>query len=165
MVSLLAVNVGYIVTGAALIVGIILLAVVVPFLNLYVQAMFSNAKIDLLHLIGMRLRKTDARTIVFSRIRAVRAGFDIPAATMESHHLAGGHVAAVVNALIACDRAGIEFSWDEACAIDLAGIDVQEVVNRVVRTRAAGRPEDFEAVMQEMAESGDPAFHRARERS
>ncbi|MCA9282495.1 MAG: flotillin-like FloA family protein [Phycisphaeraceae bacterium] len=163
--SLLAVNVGYIVAGVAIIVVLIQMAVVLPVLNLYFQAMFSNAKVDLFHLIGMRLRKTDARTIVFARIRAMRVGMDIPVEQIESHYLAGGHVGSVVNALIACDRAGIDFSWNEACAIDLAGIDVQELANRVIRTRAAGRPEDFEAVMQEMAESGDPAFHRARERS
>ena len=47
------------------------------FLNLWVQAWLSGAYVGFTQLIGMRLRKVDIRPIVFSRIRAVKAGIEI----------------------------------------------------------------------------------------
>ena len=42
--------------------------------------------------------------------------------------MAGGHVDAVVNALIASSRAGMNIPFEMAAAIDLAGRDVLEAV-------------------------------------
>ncbi len=44
------------------------------FISLWVQAWLSGAYVGFTQLIGMRLRKVDIRTIVISRIRAVKAG-------------------------------------------------------------------------------------------
>ena len=51
---------------------------------------------------------------------------------LEAHYLAGGNVDKVVNALIAAERAGIELTFEQASAIDLAGRDVFEAVRMSV---------------------------------
>ncbi len=65
-------------------VGAVLLLIVIAifgqFINLYIQSLFSNARISMVDLIGMRLRKVDLRTIVYSRIRAVKAASTSPPA-------------------------------------------------------------------------------------
>jgi uncharacterized protein YqfA (UPF0365 family) len=105
----------------AVLFALVMLVVVGQFINLYIQALLSNAHVNLLDLVGMRLRKVDIRTIVLSRIRAVKAGLDIPTNALEQHYLAGGRVPNVVSAIIAARAAKIDLPWDTARAIDLAG--------------------------------------------
>jgi len=146
------------VIGILIVVGLValvILVVIAQFMNLYIQALVSGAKVGLWELIGMRLRKVDPRTIVFSRIRAVKAGIQISTAQLESHYLAGGRVPTVVQALIAADRARIELPWDQACAIDLAGRDILDAVQTSVNPKvidcpnpAMGRP-TIDAVAQD----------------
>jgi len=76
----------------------------------------------------MRLRKVDPRVIVISRIKAFKAGLSVSTRDLTALYLAGGHVPAVVDALIAADRADIELDWITAVAIDLAGKDILEAV-------------------------------------
>jgi uncharacterized protein YqfA (UPF0365 family) len=131
--------------GVILIVigGIILLVlfiVLINFFNLWFQALLSNAKVGLPDLIGMRFRKVDARTIVLSRIRAVKSGLPISTNQLETHYLAGGRVVNVVTALIAAMRAKIDLDWDTACSIDLAGRDIFEAVNTSVNPKVIDCP-------------------------
>ncbi len=119
-----------------LIVGIIML----NFLNLYIQALFSGAKVGIFDLVGMKLRKVDPRTIVYSRIRAVKAGLDLSTAQLETHYLAGGRVPSVINALIAANRAKINLPFDTACAIDLAGRDILDAVQTSVNPKVIDVP-------------------------
>ncbi|MDI1290352.1 MAG: flotillin-like FloA family protein, partial [bacterium] len=96
----------------ALVIGLVLLIIVFNFLNLYIQALFSNAHIGLIDMIGMRLRKVDLRTVVYSRIRAKKSGMDIPTSAIETHYLAGGRVPNVISAMIAARGARIELPWN-----------------------------------------------------
>ena len=126
-----------------IVVGLIVLvfvAFVFNFLALYIQAMFSGAPVSFFALIGMRLRKVDPRTIVLSRIRAIKANLDISTNELETHYLAGGRVPSVINALIAANRAHIELSYDTACAIDLAGRDILEAVQTSVNPKVIDVP-------------------------
>ena len=122
------------------IVALILFFVVLNFLNLYIQALFSGAKVGILDLIGMKLRKVDPRVIVYSRIRAVKAGIDISTNQLETHYLAGGRVPSVINALIAAFRAKINLPFDTACAIDLAGRDILDAVQTSVNPKVIDVP-------------------------
>lgn len=125
------------------IAGIVLLGLVVVLFNffgLWFQALLSNAKVSLADLIGMRFRKVDARTIVLSRIRAVKSGLPISTNQLETHYLAGGRVVNVVTALIAAMRARIDLDWDTACSIDLAGRDIFEAVNTSVNPKVIDCP-------------------------
>jgi len=132
-----------IVIGILVVVGIFLLFLVFflfQFLNLYIQALSSGARVSLFDLIGMKFRKVDPKTIVLSRIRAVKAKLDVSTAQLETHYLAGGRVTSVINALIAADRARISLPWDTACAIDLAGRDIFDAVQTSVNPKVIDVP-------------------------
>ena len=132
----------------ALVVGLIVLGLIVlvffvvvgQFLSLYIQALLSNARVGLLEIIGMRLRKVDIRTVVFSRIRAVKSGLEISTNQLETHYLAGGRVPNVVTALISSQRAKIDLDWDTAASIDLAGRDILDAVNTSVNPKVIDCP-------------------------
>jgi len=124
----------------SILVAIIILFLVGQFINLYIQALLSNARVRLLDLIGMRLRKVDIRTVVFSRIRAVKAGLDISTAQLETHYLSGGRVPNVISAMIAARNARIELPWNVATAIDLAGRDILDAVNTSVNPKVIDCP-------------------------
>ena len=91
-------------------------------------------------MIGMKLRKVDIRTVVINRIRAVKAGMDIPTNLIETHYLAGGRVSNVISAMIAARGARIELPWNVATAIDLAGRDILEAVHTSVNPKVIDCP-------------------------
>ncbi|MEM6393158.1 MAG: flotillin-like protein FloA [Planctomycetota bacterium] len=122
------------------IVVIAFLAIFFKFFNLWIQALMSGAKVTFFSLIGMWLRKVNPRTIVYSRIQAVKAGLTPSTNQLETHYLARGNVPRVVNALIAADRAKIQLDWDTACAIDLAGRDILDAVQTSVNPKVIDCP-------------------------
>jgi uncharacterized protein YqfA (UPF0365 family) len=133
----------YILIGALVVGGIIaliLFLILGQFVSLWIQAWFSNAKIGLLELVFMRIRKVDIKTIVYSRIRAVKSGLDIPTAALETHYLAGGRVPNVVTAMISARGAKIDLPWNVATAIDLAGRDILEAVQTSVNPKVIDCP-------------------------
>ena len=111
--------------GFFLLVAVVLLA---KYFNLWIQAMFSEAKVTLRDLVGMSLRKVNPNIIVRSKIMAIQAGLSekdgVTTRSLEAHYLAGGNVPNVVRALIAANRADIPLSYKRAAAIDLAGRNV-----------------------------------------
>jgi uncharacterized protein YqfA (UPF0365 family) len=117
-----------------------LMVFLLQFLSLYIQAMTSNAHVGLFDMVGMKLRKVDIRTVVINRIRAVKAGMDIPTAALETHYLAGGRVSNVVSAMIAARAARIDLPWQTATAIDLAGRDILEAVHTSVNPKVIDCP-------------------------
>lgn len=129
--------VGIVIVSLVLLVGVFIVG---QFLNLYIQALVSNAHVGLLELVFMRLRKVDPRVIVYSRIRAVKAGVTVSTNQLESHYLAGGRVPNVVSALIASQRARIDLDWDTAASIDLAGRDILDAVNTSVNPKVIDCP-------------------------
>lgn len=123
------------------IVALVLIVILGQFISLYIQALFSGASVKMFQLIGMRLRKVDLRTVVYSRIRAVKAGLDISTDQIETHYLAGGRVPSVVSALIAAQGAKIPLNWGMACAIDLAGRDILDAVQTSVNPKVIDCPD------------------------
>ena len=92
--------------GAAILLGIVALTMLLLVFNygqLWFQAYWSKARVTFLELVGMSLRKVNARTIVQARIMATQAGLgtDITSRRLEAHYLAGGDVPRVIRALIA----------------------------------------------------------------
>jgi len=129
--------------GVLIVVGVVLLvvfAMIFQFINLWVQAFLSGAKVSIWSLIGMRLRKVRTEVIVLSRIKAVKAGIEISTDQLEAHYLSGGRVPSVVNALIAANRARINLPFDQACAIDLAGRDILDAVQTSVNPKVIDVP-------------------------
>ena len=132
-----------IVMGIALVLVIVLLvvfAVMFQFVGLYIRALVSGARVTMLDLIGMRLRKVSSTVIVNSRIQAIRAGLNIDQAELESHMLAGGDVPRVITALIAANKANIPLDWRTATAIDLAGRDILEAIQTSVNPKVIDVP-------------------------
>jgi uncharacterized protein YqfA (UPF0365 family) len=135
-------------TNMVIIVAIVIVAlflliglfIVGGFINLYIQALLSNAHVGLLEIIGMRLRKVDVRTVIYSRIRAVKAGMDVPTNALETHYLAGGRVPNVISAMIAARSAKIELPFQTAAAIDLAGRDILDAVLTSVNPKVIDCP-------------------------
>lgn len=123
-----------------LVVVIVIAAMMLQFLGLYVRALVSGARVSMLELIGMKLRKVPASVIVNSRIQATRAGLNITQAEMESHLLAGGDVPRVITAMIAASKANIDLPWKTATAIDLAGRDILEAIQTSVNPKVIDVP-------------------------
>ncbi|MGB2821234.1 MAG: flotillin-like FloA family protein [Phycisphaerae bacterium] len=111
-----------IVLVAIVMLGILLFAV--RFLRLWIHAQLAGVPVSIFDLIGMRLRRTDARAIVANLVRARRAGLDLTAPQLESHALAGGRVDDLVTAMIAAHVEGLSPNWETLAAVDLRGDNV-----------------------------------------
>ena len=147
-----------------IVVGLGLIAFLIRFVGLYVQAYMSNADVSMMDLVGMYFRKVDARVIVLSKIRAVKAGLDITTNDLETHYLAGGRVQNVITALIAADRARINLGFKTCCAIDLAGRDVLEAVHTSVNPKVIDcpNPQSGKTSIDAVAKDGIQLKARAR---
>jgi uncharacterized protein YqfA (UPF0365 family) len=108
--------------------------------NLWITAVFSNVKVGIGELIGMRIRKVPPSVIVNALITSTKAGLDLTTNDLETHYLAGGNVPNVIRALISADKANIKLSFKQATAIDLAGRDVFEAVQISVNPKVINTP-------------------------
>lgn len=122
--------------------GLIVLFIFLYFVpvNLWITAIFSNVKVGLLELVGMRIRKVPPSVIVNSLITSTKAGLNLTTNDLETHYLAGGNVPSVIRALISADKANISLSFKQATAIDLAGRDVFEAVQISVNPKVINTP-------------------------
>lgn len=129
-----------ILTFVALAIVLVILFVVASAIKLWIQALVSGAHVGILNIVFMRFRKVPPKLIIESKIMAVKAGIDISTDLLESHYLAGGNLARVVQALIAADKANIDLEFNRAAAIDLAGRDVLEAVQMSVNPKVIETP-------------------------
>ena len=135
---------GIFVTIPIFLIGLVLILYFVP-LGLWIQAGVSIGwgKIGMIKLVIMRIRKIPPRLITDGIINLHRAGLDfVTSEELETHFLASGDVANVVDALIAADKANIELNYKTATAIDLAGRDVKEAVQTSVYPKVIDCPTD-----------------------
>ncbi len=132
---------GWAAIGAAGLVALVILIVFFKFGLLYIQAALSGARVALLDLVGMSLRKVSSHTIVNARVMSVKAGIPVETNKLEAHYLAKGNVQRVVTALIAANKAKINLSFEQAAAIDLAGRDVLDAVQTSVRPKVIDCPD------------------------
>jgi len=131
--------------AAIVVVALIVVLVMAKYFSLWIQAKFSEAKVTLIDLIGMSLRKVNQNIIVRSKIMAIQAGLSekdgVTTRSLEAHYLAGGNVPNVVRALIAANRADIPLSYKRAAAIDLAGRNVLDAVQTSVNPKVIDCPD------------------------
>lgn len=154
------------------IVSLILLGFVVLFIlvlfyfvpvGMWIQGVVSVGlgKITIVDLIRMRLRKIPPRLITDGVINCHKAGLtDIGTDMLETHFLAGGNVANIVDALIAADKANIDLNFATATAIDLAGRDVKTAVQTSVYPKVIDAP--VEGYLAAVAKDGIELKARAR---
>lgn len=127
-----------------LVVIVLGLALVIFLFNygfLWLKALLAGAPVKILEILGMRLRGVRPSVIVDSRIMVTKAGLPIPTVQLETHYLARGNVPNVVRALIAASKAGIPLTFNQACAIDLAGRDVLDAVQTSVNPKVIDCPD------------------------
>ena len=155
--------------GGGLILALVALTMLLLVFNygqLWFQAYWSKARVTFLELLGMSLRKVNARTIVQARIMATQAGLgpDITPRRLEAHYLAGGDVPRVIRALIAAQRADLDLDFDRACAIDLAGRDVLDAVQTSVNPKVIDCPDNTsgKTTLSAVAKNGVELKIRAR---
>lgn len=130
---------------STLIIGIILISLISVFfrfipIGLWITAYFSDVKVGLFTLVGMRLRRVNPQDIIRPQIKATKAGLDLSIDELEAHHLAGGNINDVIDALIASERADIALTFEKAAAIDLAGRSVFEAVQVSVNPKVIETP-------------------------
>ena len=155
--------------GGAIVLGLFALALLLLIFNygqLWFQAFWSKAPVTFLELLGMSLRKVNARTIVQAKIMATQAGIgrDASVRRLEAHYLAGGDVPRVLRALIAAHRADLDLDFDRACAIDLAGRDVLDAVQTSVNPKVIDCPDSAsgKSTLSAVARNGVELKIRAR---
>jgi uncharacterized protein YqfA (UPF0365 family) len=153
----------------ALVLGLLALTMLLLIINygqLWFQAYWSKARVSFASLLGMSLRKVNARTIVQARIMATQAGLgpDVTSRRLEAHYLAGGDVPRVTRALIAAQRADLDLDFDRACAIDLAGRDVLDAVQTSVTPKVIDCPDaaSGKSTLSAVAKNGVELKIRAR---
>jgi uncharacterized protein YqfA (UPF0365 family) len=158
-----------VVAGSAIVLGILALTMLLLIVNygqIWFQAYWSKARVTFLELLGMSLRKVNARTIVQARIMATQAGLgpDITSRRLEAHYLAGGDVPRVIRALVAAQRADLDLDFDRACAIDLAGRDVLDAVQTSVNPKVIDCPDTTsgKSTLSAVARNGVELRIRAR---
>jgi uncharacterized protein YqfA (UPF0365 family) len=127
----------------AVILGILVLILfffILSYVSLWIQALISGARVGLLNIVFMRLRKVPPKLVVEAKIMGVKAGLELDTNALESHYLAGGNVMRVVQALIAADKANIPLTFNRSAAIDLAGRNVLEAVQMSVNPKVIETP-------------------------
>ena len=95
---------GYVMLASLAVIGFLGLIVVLlmaKYFNLWIQAKFSEAKVTLIELVGMSLRKVNPNIIVRSKIMAIQSGLTerdgLTTRGLEAHYLAGGNVPDVIR--------------------------------------------------------------------
>ncbi|TRX51186.1 UPF0365 family protein [Fulvivirga sp. M361] len=116
------------ITIGSVLAGLWLILFIFP-VNLWIMAVFSGVRVNLIDLVFMRFRKVPPGLIVRSLILAIKAGIeDVNSGLLETHYLAHGNVQNVIKALIVAAKANLPMSFKQATAIDLAGRNVLEAV-------------------------------------
>lgn len=125
--------------AAIIVAGILVVLFFFP-VALWFQAVLSGVYVSLIHLLLMRWRGVNPRTIVYALITGTKAGLKLYANELEAHYLAKGNVPNVVMALISANKANIPLDFKMAAAIDLAGRDVLEAVQMSVNPKVIDTP-------------------------
>lgn len=130
---------------AAIITGLIILAIFARYFRLWIQSVTTRAGISIWDLLGMTFRKVNPAVIVRSKIIAVQAGLSeedsgITSKMLEAHYLSGGKVPQVIRAMVAAAKAKINLTFEQARAIDLAGRDVLDAVRTSVNPQVIDCP-------------------------
>ncbi len=122
---------------AALCVAAVLVAM---FFKLWLNAKAAGVDLSILRMAMMRLRRVDPARILDATIRLWKAGDSTDIDSLEAHVLAGGDLEAVVEALIAAQKAGLKVGFPTVAAIDLAGRDVVDAVQARVNPKVIAVP-------------------------
>ncbi len=119
---------------------LLLIIVIGLYIKIWIQALFSGARVGFLQLIGMGLRKVSPKLIVSARISAVQAGIDLPTQQLESVFLVRRNpqdVFMCVNALIIAYKANLDITFADLQAHHFAGGRVDNLVKAMIAANRA----------------------------
>ncbi|MDP8235807.1 MAG: flotillin-like protein FloA, partial [Candidatus Erginobacter occultus] len=152
------------ITTVIIIIALVLLGIFFYFLKVWVRALAAGAHVAIFNLVGMKLRGIKPVIIVDAKIMATKAGLVVSTNDLEAHYLAGGSVGKVTRALIAADKANIPLTFQKACAIDLAGRDIEDAVRTSVNPRVIDcpNPEKGKSTVDAVAMDGIQLNAKAR---
>ncbi len=152
------------ITTVIIIVALVFLGIFFYFLKVWIRALAAGAHVTLFNLVGMKLRGIKPVLIVDAKIMATKAGLVVSTNDLEAHYLAGGSVGKVTRALIAADKANIPLTFQKACAIDLAGRDIEDAVRTSVNPRVIDcpNPEKGKSTVDAVAMDGIQLNAKAR---
>lgn len=111
-----------------------------PFMT-YINCFSAGVPCSPIHLIAMQLRNVPTDFIIEFYVKGRKAGLPISLERLEVHHLSGGNITNVINALISASRSNIDLDFEKAAAIDLAGRDVSDAVRMSVQPRVIKTPD------------------------
>jgi len=154
----------FVVFAIVIVIFFVFVSIFAHYFKIWIRALMSGASVSIGSLIGMSLRKVPANGIVNARIQLVKAGLQLDTNALEAHFLAGGDVGQVVSALIAADKAGIPLTFQNACAINLAGRDVHAAVQTSVNPKVIDCPDASKgtSVLDAVAKDGIRLLVKAR---
>ena len=120
---------------------LVFLGIFFYFFKVWIRALAAGSRVSIFNLVGMKLRGIPPVVIVDAKIMATKAGLEVSTNDLEAHFLAGGSVTKVIRALIAADKANIALTFQKACAINLAGRDIEDAVRTSVNPRVIDCPD------------------------
>jgi len=131
--------------GAVLVlVALVFLVILLKFGLLWIQCLSTGVPVGLFQLVGMALRKVNARVIVDAMVMAWKAGVRLKTSFLESHYLARGNVPVLTRALVMAHQGKVAVGSEELGAHLLAGGDVERVVEALISASRAHIPLDFD---------------------
>ena len=86
---------------------------------LWLQSCLSGAPVMILDLIGMKLRRTDAKAVIQAMIVAKQGGVEIPWREMEKAWVQGAHLEKVTLAMIQATNQGLDLTFQDLVEADL----------------------------------------------
>lgn len=134
----------------AYLIIILILAILIGYpiyarLDKWVEARSNGVKLSIKDMGLMRFRKLPIDDVIEALTKATKAKLDIQYEQLERHHLSGGNIKAVVNALVVANSAFKSqhvdpstlpiFGFAEAANIDLSRKDVVEAIKTWVSPR------------------------------
>lgn len=134
-------NIAPFILTIVVLVVLIFLGIFFYFLKVWIRALAAGARVSIFNLVGMKLRGIRPVVIVDAKIMVTKAGLVVDTNDLEAHYLAGGSVVKVTRAMISADKANIPLTFQKACAIDLAGRDIEDAVRTSVNPRVIDCPD------------------------
>ncbi len=128
-----------IVLSSIVLIYLITLLILMP-RKAYFTALFSGVYISIFKCISMKLRKIDVITVVNAYVLSKKSHLGISLYDFEIVATSGGHPLKIVEGLNAAQNAQLKIDFEFAKAIDIAGMDILQVVRECINPKVIELP-------------------------
>ncbi|MEW6358710.1 MAG: flotillin-like FloA family protein [Planctomycetota bacterium] len=125
----------------AIIAVVVAVLIAIPHVKRKHRAEKLGCPLSNLQLLGMSLRGVDINAVLDAKQRLKDEGIDASLKAIEVHYLATRDLAPVVEGMIEAKRRGVDLSWEKACAMHIAGRDIQADIEAAACPREIVTPE------------------------